>query len=286
MVIFKLKQDLQRYLQNQSSSGRMTGFVPTMGALHRGHQSLIEKAKSDGLLVVCSIFVNPTQFNDPSDYEAYPVSSEKDIALLIESGCDVVFMPTVEEMYPNGFHNGFSLEFGYLDSILEGAKRPGHFKGVGQIVSRLLELVKPQFLYLGQKDYQQCMVIRELLKQSGKQDKIQLVICPTVREADGLAKSSRNIRLTEPQRALAGTIYQCLVSIQTKQRGGDFKIVQKECMELLEKKGFEPEYVALADASNLNLLENFQPENQMVALIAAKIGDVRLIDNLILQPLN
>lgn len=284
MVIFKFKQDLQQYLETQTSNGRMIGFVPTMGALHRGHQSLIEKAKADGLLVVCSIFVNPTQFNDKSDYENYPVSSEKDISLLIGSGCDVVFMPGVQEMYPDGFENGFSMSFGYLDTILEGAKRPGHFKGVGQIVSRLLELVKPQFLYFGQKDYQQCMVIRELLERSDNHKKIQLVICPTVREADGLAQSSRNVRLTEPQRALAGIIYQCLVSIQTKQAGGDFKIVQKECMELLEKKGFEPEYVALADARSLKLLEDFKPGSEMVALIAAKIGDVRLIDNLILQP--
>jgi pantoate--beta-alanine ligase len=187
-------------------------------------------------------------------------------------------------MYPDGFDRMATFDFGYLDTILEGAQRPGHFKGVGQIVARLLDIVKPQYLYLGQKDYQQCMVIKRLLEMTGKAESVQIVICPTIREADGLAMSSRNIRLTEPQRILAGTLYQCLVSIQGKQQSDNFMLVQKECIDLLRDKGFEPEYVMLADADDLTLLENFDAEKRMVALIAARIGNVRLIDNLLLNP--
>jgi len=283
MVIFKKEHDIRQYLKEQTNKGKTIGFVPTMGALHAGHRSLIEQSKQGGSLVVCSVFVNPTQFNDKTDFEKYPVTKEADIEMLLEAGCDVAFFPEVGEMYPNGAENTISYDFGYLDTILEGAQRPGHFKGVGQIVARLLDIVNPQYLYLGQKDYQQCMVIKKLLRHLGKEDYIKLVICPTVREADGLAMSSRNMRLTEPQRALAGTIYQCLVSIQGKQATDRFGLAQKECFDLLMDKGFEPEYVVLATAEDLTLLEDFAPDKDMVTLIAAKIGDIRLIDNLLLK---
>jgi pantoate--beta-alanine ligase len=151
-------------------------------------------------------------------------------------------------------------------------------------VARLLDIVNPQYLYLGQKDYQQCLVIRKLLSQTGKEEQLQVVICPTVREQDGLAMSSRNLRLTEPQRALAGIIYQCLVSIQGKNGTANFKLVQKECLDLMKAKGFEPEYVELANAKDLTLLEDYDAGKEMIALIAAKIGDIRLIDNLLVNP--
>jgi pantoate--beta-alanine ligase len=186
-------------------------------------------------------------------------------------------------MYPDGTEKMVTYDFGYLDTILEGAHRPGHFKGVGQIVARLVDMVSPQLLYLGQKDYQQIMVIRKLLEQTGREDKVKIVVAPTIREADGLAMSSRNARLTEPQRALAGILYQCLVSIQTKQASGNFPLVQKQCLDLLTDKGFEPEYVELADADDLTILKDYKADKPMVALIAAKIGDVRLIDNLMLN---
>jgi pantoate--beta-alanine ligase len=283
MIIFKKQQDLRQYLTEQTRNGKVIALVPTMGALHAGHRSLIEKAKESGALVVCSIFINPTQFNDKADFDKYPVSGDADIALLIDAKCDVVFTPSVEEVYPGGSDNISSYDFGALDNIFEGEKRPGHFKGVGQVVGRLLDIVNPQLLYMGQKDYQQCMVIKELLKQTGKDEKIQMIISPTVREADGLAMSSRNTRLTEPQRALAAILYQCLVSIQAKKTSGDFKMVQKQCLDLLSQKGVMPEYVELADASDLTPLDNYDNSRQMVALIAAKLGEVRLIDNLILQ---
>jgi len=283
MVIFKKEQDIRQYLKGQSSNGTRIGFVPTMGALHAGHRSLLDQAKQSGALVVCSVFINPTQFNDKSDFEKYPVTREADIRMLLDAGCDVAFFPEVTEMYPNGADGTATYDFGYLDTILEGAQRPGHFKGVGQIVARLIEIVEPQYLYLGQKDYQQCMVIKKLLELTGRAEQVKLVICPTVREADGLAMSSRNMRLTDPQRALAATIYQCLVSIQGKQLSDHFALVQKECLDLLKDKGFEPEYVALASSENLSLLEDYATDTEMVALIAAKIGDIRLIDNILLS---
>jgi len=281
MVIFKQIQDIKAYISEQKSDGCKPGFIPTMGALHVGHLSLIEKAKADGLLTICSIFINPTQFNDKKDLEKYPVSTEADIELLLNAGCDVLFLPSAEEIYPGGEDKIKTYDFGYLDAILEGAQRKGHFKGVGQVVGRLLEIIEPDGLYMGQKDYQQCMVVRKLLNMMGLSE-LKLVICPTTREADGLAMSSRNRRLTEPQRAVAGCIYQCLVSIESKQGSNNFDLVKKQCEELLAAKGFITEYVALADARDLSLLDNYRNNVHMVALIAARIGEIRLIDNILL----
>ena len=281
MVIFKKIKDIKHYISLKNTTENRTGFIPTMGALHAGHLSLIAKAKADGMLVICSIFLNPTQFNDKKDLEKYPVSTDEDIELLVKAGCDILFLPSVEEIYPADDNKTPTYDFGYLDTILEGAKRPGHFKGVGQVVSRLLDIIEPKNLYMGQKDYQQCMVVRRLLEMTTRNN-INLLICPTTREPDGLAMSSRNRRLTESQRAVAGIIYQCLVSIESKQNTTDFSVVQKECEDLLQAKGFEPEYVALADARDLTLLNNYETGKPMVALIAAKIGEIRLIDNVVL----
>ncbi len=281
MVIFKKTQDIKEYISSVQAGGTKYGFVPTMGALHNGHLSLIQEARKGGQAVICSIFVNPTQFNDKKDLEKYPITTDADIELLTRAGCDVLFLPSVDEIYPGGTEETPTFDFGYLDTILEGAKRPGHFKGVGQVVSRLLDIVNPDKLYLGQKDYQQCMVLTKLMELT-RRTKMKVVICPTTREADGLAMSSRNRRLTDPQRIVAGVIYQCLVSIQTKKESGSFAIVRKECEDLLTAKGFATEYVALADARDLTLLDEYNKDIPMVALIAAKIGEIRLIDNILL----
>ncbi|MEO6831072.1 MAG: pantoate--beta-alanine ligase [Chitinophagaceae bacterium] len=280
MVIFKHEKEIKEYLNKASEK---IGFIPTMGALHRGHTSLIHQAKNDGLMTVCSIFVNPTQFNDPEDFKKYPVSLEADIELLLEAECDVLFLPDVSTVYPQGTEATLTYDFGALENILEGAHRPGHFRGVGQVVARLINLVGPDFLYLGQKDFQQCMIIGKLIELMGKENKIKLRVCPTVREADGLAMSSRNRRLSESQRSLSATIYQCLVSIESKAENATFSLAQKECVELLEKKGFRPEYVALADADTLEGLSDYDASRKMVALIAAWIGKIRLIDNMVLH---
>lgn len=282
MIIFKKVADIQHYLLSIRDKQGAVNFVPTMGALHDGHLSLVAEAnKFDGITVV-SIFVNPTQFNNKQDFEKYPISVEQDIQMLIDAGCDVLFLPSVEEMYPDGTKEMPTYDFGYLNTVLEGAKRPGHFEGVGQVVARLLDIVQPNTICMGQKDYQQCMVVKSLLTQIGKAD-MNLVVCSTQREPDGLAMSSRNRRLSEGQRAKAGLLYQCLVSIQTKLEEGDYSKVQKECLDLLAEKGFDAEYVSLADADDLTLLDNYDSNRKMVALIAASIGDIRLIDNMLLN---
>lgn len=280
MVILKRVNDIEEYLNLKRAKGNQIGFVPTMGALHSGHISLVERCKADGGVSVCSIFVNPTQFNDKSDLEKYPRSVEGDIELLLQAGCDVLFLPDVSDIYPDGEAAMPSWDFGYLETVLEGATRPGHFRGVGQVVARLLQVVQPDRLYLGSKDYQQCMVIKKLAELTGMKE-LRVVICPTQREQDGLAMSSRNRRLSEGQRSVAGLIYQCLVSIQAKQGSAPFAVVQKECDDLMRAKGFVPEYIALAHADTLELLEDYKPGTPMVALIAAKIGEIRLIDNLV-----
>jgi pantoate--beta-alanine ligase len=281
MVIFRKIKDLREYLEEQRSGGKAIGFVPTMGALHSGHTSLIGEAIKAGKLSVCSIFVNPTQFTDKEDFEKYPISIENDVELLIAAGCHVLFLPSVDEMYPGGTDEASAYDLGTLDTILEAAHRPGHFKGVAQIVAKLLDAVQPDDLYMGQKDYQQCLVVRKMLEIDNRP--IHMHVCPTQREPDGLAMSSRNRRLTDPQRAIAGLIYQCLVSIQSKKDNTAFHIVQKECLDLLRRKGFEPDYVSIADADDLTPLDNYQAGRNMVALIAAKIGNIRLIDNLLLE---
>ena len=281
MVIFRKVADIQHYL---SQAEKPVGYIPTMGALHAGHTSLIGRARAAGQLTVCSIFVNPTQFNDPEDYKHYPVTTEADIARLLEAECDVLFLPDEAAVYPNGTVMATAYHFGALESVLEGAQRPGHFRGVGQVVGRLLQIIEPQYLYMGQKDYQQCLIAGQLIRLMDREEAIKLVVCPIVREADGLAMSSRNRRLTEPQRAIAPVIYQCLISIQAKADSGSFPVVQKECLDLLTGKGFAPEYVSLADATTLEPMTDYDPGRPAVCLIAARLGKVRLIDNILLHP--
>jgi pantoate--beta-alanine ligase len=281
MLIFKSIGQIQSYLKSAGLEGAKIGFVPTMGALHEGHISLIKAAQQENKITVCSIFVNPTQFNNSSDLEKYPRTTEQDIELLHDNCCDVLFLPDVEEMYPDGQILEKQYDLGFVETVLEGASRPGHFQGVAQVVEKLLDIIKPDNLYMGQKDYQQIAVVARLLKLMGSD--IQLKSIPTTREPDGLAMSSRNKRLTEPQRNIAGLIYQCLVSIQTKDGLQQFSIIKKECEDILTKKGFKPDYVTLADAETLEPLVDYVKDRRMVALIAAFIGDVRLIDNLLLN---
>lgn len=281
MIVFKKVSDLQTYLQQ---ANQKVGFIPTMGALHAGHISLLQQAKTDGCLTVCSVFVNPTQFNDRDDFLKYPTSLDADMLLLSEAACDVLFLPDEAEIYPDGYQQVRAYDFGALEQVLEGAHRPGHFRGVGQVVGRLLEVVQPHRLYMGRKDYQQCLIVEKLLEQMGLSQDIQLIKCDTVREPDGLAMSSRNLRLSEPERALAGLLYQCLVSIKTKNGLAPFRVVQRECLDLLTAKGFEPEYVSLATPDNLEELQEYPDQQPAVALIAARIGGVRLIDNIAVAP--
>lgn len=283
MIIFKTIPELRRFLQNERKSGQPIGFIPTMGALHKGHISLINKSKEEGYLSVCSIFVNPAQFNDPTDFEKYPSTLPQDIRLLEDAGCEVLFLPSAAEIYPEGMDKATVYRFGSLETVFEGAMRPGHFAGVGKVVAILLQIVSPDALFMGAKDYQQCLVVKDLCRQLGMTG-LRFISCPTRREPDGLAMSSRNLRLNESQRARAGIIYQCLVSLQEKfLSGADFVIAQKECQDLLHAKGFVTEYVSIADADTLEPLAQFDSTRKSIALIAAKIGDIRLIDNMALN---
>jgi len=260
----------------------MVGFAPTMGALHPGHLSLIEKSKSENEVTVASIFVNPTQFNDPKDFEKYPVTISNDCKLLEAAGTDILFLPSVAEMYPGGTLTKTHYDLGLLETVLDGAFRPGHFQGVCQVVQRLLEIVEPDQLYIGQKDFQQCMVLKRLVSIMGIATKINIV--PTLREADGLAMSSRNLRLTAEERNRATSIYRQLIYIQENVHAEKFATLKKNAANALLAAGFtKVDYVEIADANTLQILEEEKPGQRLVALIAAFNGDVRLIDNMILS---
>ncbi len=281
MIIFKKAADIGIFLQQKRQNNQKTGFVPTMGALHQGHISLIGNAGSENDLVVCSIFVNPTQFNDPKDFQNYPITIEKDIDLLEKAGCDALFLPAVEEMYPAGLENKKTYALGYLETVLEGRYRPGHFQGVCQVVHRLLTIVPADRLYLGQKDFQQCMVIRKMIELENLP--IETVICPTLRETDGLAMSSRNMRLDKEAREKAVEISRTLLHIKSSLKTGDLSELKTAAVEQLNRTGFKTDYVEIADADTLELIGRWDGKRKLVALCAAFLGEVRLIDNMLLQ---
>lgn len=261
--------------------GRSIGFVPTMGALHTAHIRLVDHSATMCDITVCSIFVNPTQFNDPSDYNKYPVSLESDIHMLEASKASVLFVPTVIEIYTEGVSSLEQHDLGYLETLLEGKFRPGHFQGVTQVMSRLLKIVEPDYLFMGQKDYQQCMVIKKLLSQLNQN--ITLITYPTVREKDGLAMSSRNVRLSVEQKAKAPLIYQTLLEIKSKIAPGNLDKLKQDAAAKLTNGGFRVEYVEIADADTLQPYDEWNGNAQLVALIAAFMGEVRLIDNMLLN---
>ena len=279
MIICTKKKKLADLLFKKNAS---VGFVPTMGALHEGHLSLIEKSKQDNAITVCSIFVNPTQFNDKADFEKYPRTTEQDILLLNKADCDILFLPDAEEMYPA--HEPVKVyKLNYLEQVLEGKYRPGHFQGVCRIVDELLQIVQPDKLYLGQKDYQQCMVIKKLI-QDHFSGSIELVICTTLREPSGLAMSSRNMRLSKGARQKAVAIFNSLQQIQNHIQHTAFASLEETIVKSLLQSGFEKiDYVVIANAENLKEELHFNPQKKYVALIAAFINGVRLIDNLLLN---
>ncbi|MGN6399825.1 MAG: pantoate--beta-alanine ligase [Flavisolibacter sp.] len=280
MIIFKQAKPLTEYLKREQKAAKKIGLVPTMGALHDGHLSLINSSKSNNDLTVCSIFVNPTQFNNPDDFKHYPITIEKDIEQLIDTGCDILFLPAVDEIYPPDYQKKH-YDLGSIENSLEGFYRPGHFQGVCQVVDRLLEIINPDNLYMGQKDFQQCIVIKKLLELTGKDKTIRLNISPTIREKDGLAMSSRNLRLNETEKIVATSIYKELAAIQNNFHLQPLHSLKKMAKDHLQEKGFTVDYVEIANAKDLNPTEDSSESS--VALIAASIGNVRLIDNLILN---
>ncbi len=282
MLIIKNNAGLQVFIAAAQKKGQRIGFVPTMGALHEGHLALVRHAASLSDIVVCSIFVNPTQFNDPSDLEKYPRPITRDIHLLHNVGCTVVYLPSVDDVYPPGLNTSMRLKPGPLSEVMEGEFRPGHFAGVMQVVNRLLDLVTPDYLIMGQKDYQQVAIIRFML-QSLKST-VELVVSPTIREKDGLAMSSRNVRLTKAWRSHAPLIHKTLSLVRGQLNQKTLQTIEKEGIEALEEVGFRPEYFRVVDGETLQQIKDPSHHDHIVVCTAAWAGDVRLIDNVILKP--
>ncbi len=280
MILFKEAAALSGYLEKQQKKGVSIGFVPTMGALHQGHITLVTASTENTGLTVCSIFVNPTQFNDPADFKKYPITIEKDLKMLSDAGADVVFLPDVKEIYPDGLEKVRTYSLGHLETILEGKYRPGHFQGVCQVVHRLLEIVSPDILFMGQKDYQQCMVVQHLIDLYAIPTR--LVKCSTIREESGLAMSSRNMRLSDTERQKAAEIYRTLQYVEQSILPGDLADIKGKAIDRLINAGFRVDYLEICDANNLNIIETWDGKSPLVTLTAAFLGDVRLIDNLVI----
>jgi len=278
MMILKKTSDLSAYIDNQREKGRKIGFVPTMGALHQGHISLINLSKNENDDTICSIFVNPAQFNNPEDFEKYPITIDHDIELLEAAGCDVLFLPSLEEIYPANFNNK-KYELGKLDTILEGKHRPGHFQGVCKVVDRLLAIVSCDILYLGQKDYQQCLVLKKMIELENLD--LKITIAATVREKNGLAMSSRNSRLSDQEKKQALCIYQSLESLKKNIQPGDLTELKEKAINIISGAGFAIDYLDITDI-NLNPIHNWDGQTQLIGLVAASTNQVRLIDNMMI----
>lgn len=280
MILIKTTPDLDDWIREVRKNGDSVGYVPTMGALHAGHLALVTKSLEICTHTVTSIFVNPTQFNNPEDFKKYPVTLELDIFAVEKAGTDVLFLPALETVYPSGLLPKKHYQLGALETILEGKFRPGHFQGVCQIVERFLDLIKPDNLFLGLKDYQQCLVLKKLIATLPYQ--VKAVLCDTFREPDGLAMSSRNLRLSQDQRHLAPEIYRSLLYMQTNFGRLSASILKREVTLGLTEKGFRVDYVEIADPENLHPISDNQSKGNAIALIAAFIDDIRLIDNMLL----
>ncbi|MBX2841131.1 MAG: pantoate--beta-alanine ligase [Flammeovirgaceae bacterium] len=275
---------LRQLLDEYRKKGKSIGLVPTMGALHSGHISLIEKAKSGNDVAVCSIYINPTQFNNQEDFEMYPQTVEKDCELLKPAGCDVVFVPSHEEMYPGGFHNDLTkLDFGSISEELEGKFRPGHFNGVGIVVSKLLNIVNPDKAFFGQKDLQQFLIINKLVKDFSFG--VELVCCPIIREKDGLAMSSRNSRLSQEERNEASLLFKVLSQAKEKLIfGEDVNVVGNEAKEkIASNKFFKLEYFEIVDIKSLKPIHQIKGLEDIALFVSAYLGKARLIDNILIN---
>ncbi len=278
MKVFEGVAELQATLQQHD--GQLIGFVPTMGALHAGHISLVDRARKECDVVVVSIFVNPTQFNDKGDLVSYPRTPEADIAMVAEAGADYILMPSVEEIYPTPDTRTF--DFGDIERVMEGATRPGHFNGVGQVVSRLFEIVKPSKSYFGQKDFQQVAVIRSLVAQLSID--VEIIEVPTFRGEDGLALSSRNALLTPEHRAVAPTIYRAISEAQELMATLSPEEVERETTAKINASGLlEVIYLNIVDGCTLQRISDWTSAKTIQLCTAVQAGNVRLIDNINLK---
>ena len=281
MILYKEAAALKTQIEKIRQSGKKIGFVPTMGALHKGHLSLIKLSQQQCDITICSIFVNPAQFNDPKDFEKYPATINNDILLLENARCDILFYPAVAEIYPEGISSSYHYDLGEIENLLEGKYRPGHFQGVCRVMHRLLNIVNPDKLFIGQKDYQQCLVIKRLAQLIDCT--VEIIVGETLREATGLAMSSRNLRLNEEEKKKAAGISKMLGYMKTNFLTTPIKQLEKHAADYLLTAGFNKiDYVSIADAATLQPAEDSSKSKPLVTLIAAFIGEVRLIDNIFL----
>jgi pantoate--beta-alanine ligase len=281
MEIAEKIADLQRILALRSAvQGQgAVGFVPTMGALHKGHASLIQRARKENGTVVCSIFVNPTQFTDPSDLINYPRTLQADMDVASEAGCNVLFAPSVQEIYPGNSPRLLDIDFGPLERVMEGTFRPGHFQGVATVVHRLFDIVKPDHAYFGEKDFQQLAVVRDMVRRMSLP--VRITGCPTLRDSDGLAMSSRNVRLSTGERASALVLSKALFQAQQQARTLPLPRVLENARELIAgEPGVDLEYFEIVDAATLQPLGSWSESEARRACVAARVGHTRLIDNM------
>lgn len=277
MDVIETREQLRDKIEHLKKENCSVGFVPTMGALHEGHISLIQYCNKNNDITVVSIFVNPTQFNERDDYEKYPRDVNKDLKWLEAESCDIVFNPSEKEMYPEPDKRVF--DFGDLDKKLEGYYRPGHFNGVAKVVSKLFDFVKPHRAYFGEKDLQQLAVVRELAKR--EQPDLEIVGCPIVREEDGLAMSSRNKRLKTEERKNAAEISNVLFESINKARAMSLEQLKNWVLDQLNKNvNINVEYFEIVDEKNFTTIRNWSDSNSIRGVIAAWVGNVRLIDNI------
>lgn len=281
MKLYKTTKGLQAHIKKLKAQKKRIGYVPTLGALHDGHMTLIRLSNANCDVTVCSIFVNPTQFNEASDLDKYPRTYESDSTLLKENDCDILFFPGPKQIYPPGLDTMIKIGFDGLDTVMEGAFRPGHFDGVAQVVKRLLDIVKPHELVMGQKDFQQVAIVRHMMTHF--KIKTKLVVCPTVRESHGLAMSSRNERLSKKNRAEAAIIFKTLNWIKDNQNKYTVKTLEKKALAKLTIPRFKPEYISIINGITLQPIKDLKKEKYVAACIAVWAGKVRLIDNIIIK---
>lgn len=281
MEVFKTKAALKAFLKPLKASGKKIALVPTMGALHNGHISLIKLAQANADIIICSVFVNPTQFTDPKDLEKYPRPIEHDLAMLDEAGCNGVFMPAVDEMYPSGADEPWHIDLGKAEFLLEGEFRKGHYQGVTQIVKKLFDAVEPDIAMFGQKDFQQVLMIKTMLAHFRLP--IQIFTCPIIREDDGLAMSSRNIHLSADDRKHSLVLSKSLQFVVDHFEGKDLRALENEAKAFYRDiEGVELDYFTIANGDTLEPAKS-KEEESLVALVAAKVGSTRLIDNMIIK---
>ena len=284
MLLFKRVVDLQAYIETQKIANHTIGFVPTMGALHDGHMTLMKRGIEENDLLVCCIFVNPTQFNEKEDLDKYPRPIEDDIEMLTKVGCQILFLPDVSEVYPENLITP-DFDFGNLDKPMEGAFRPGHFEGVAQVVYRLLDIVKPTSLYMGQKDYQQWAIIQSMLQQLNSS--IKLVRCQIARAESGLAMSSRNVRLSDESIEIAPNIYKVLQEAKQDLIHLSIEEVKEKAIASLNAiPEFQLDYFEISDGNTLEAITKKEESDLIVACTAVFLANVRLIDNMILKAKN